>query len=156
MSDVDRLEAGARVWPLAGSHASLGRRDDDIGVYPEVDLTELDPDRLVSRKHASVERSAAGWTFRDVGSANGSTVDGRPAAPGRAVALRDGSRITIGDVVLVLRLAAPDEAALSDDLELSDDLAAPDEDATATIMGRRRLPAADPATRSAKLPRRRR
>jgi len=54
----------------------------------------------VSREHAELRRGETGWTVRDLGSRNGTFVDGarcqgRTALPGRAV-------LKIGDVALVM------------------------------------------------------
>ena len=51
-------------------------------------------DSTVSRRHARLGWSGGGWTLLDVGSKNGTTVNGEPA---RGVAeLRDGDQIAIG------------------------------------------------------------
>ena len=56
-------------------------------------------DSSVSGAHAQIERTARGWQLTDLGSTNGTLVNGRPV-DGRGVALRGGERLTLGAVVL--------------------------------------------------------
>lgn len=59
----------------------------------------------VSRRQAEVRRSATGWTLADLGSANGTWVNG--ARLGSAQELRVGDRIQVGEVALVVE--SPDD-----------------------------------------------
>jgi hypothetical protein len=52
----------------------------------------------VSAVHARIERDAIGWRVVDLGSRNGTWVDGAAAAP--AAYLRPGAQLWLGDVVL--------------------------------------------------------
>ena len=56
------------------------------------------PDHLMSRRHCVVELSDAGCTLRDLGSANGTYVNGMPV---RERTLSHGDRIRVGDSVLL-------------------------------------------------------
>ncbi len=60
--------------------------------------------KKVSRLHAVIERFASGWSIRDLGSTNGTTVNG--AVLRQAQILRDGDRIEVGPVRLVFRAPA--------------------------------------------------
>lgn len=68
--------------------ASIGRSDEAV-------ITLKDPSS--SRKHASVEKTRKGWLLRDLGSANGTYVNG---ASVKEVALADGDIILIGNTEL--------------------------------------------------------
>lgn len=60
------------------------------------------PDRLASRSHAAVRHDASsGWTIHDLGSRNGTWLDGTRIATG---SLRDGAVIRVGTSELVFRL----------------------------------------------------
>lgn len=59
-------------------------------------------DASVSGRHASIERDARGWWVRDLGSTNGTFVDGRPANS-RGAWLRDGQTVTFGTVTFRFR-----------------------------------------------------
>lgn len=51
------------------------------------------PDKNASRQHAAIEREGTGWALRDLGSTNGTLLNGEPVDRAR---LRDGDRITVG------------------------------------------------------------
>lgn len=62
------------------------------------------PDPSVSARHARLERTARGWHLIDLGSTNGTRVEGRPVTASGLI-LRGGERIQLGAVVL--RLVPP-------------------------------------------------
>ena len=51
---------------------------------------------FVSSQHASLRWLGDGWELKDLGSRNGTAVDGTPVAPGQAVRLRAGMSISFG------------------------------------------------------------
>ncbi len=57
------------------------------------------PDPSISTRHAEIERIRDGWRLADLGSTNGTMVNGRPV-DGRGVALRGGEQISLGAVLL--------------------------------------------------------
>jgi hypothetical protein len=87
------LETGARV-ALGDQALSVGRALDN-GL-------PISDDR-VSRYHAVFARQSAGYIVRDLGSTNGTTLDGQPVA--REQLLRDGSRVSLGGFRLTFRQA---------------------------------------------------
>ncbi len=92
---------GALVVRTAGAHQGdrvdlVGSRV-TIGRLPSCDLT-ID-DSTVSREHAAVVRRADGWWVIDLGSTNGTRVNGRRAAEHP---LTHGDRLELGDVVVEL------------------------------------------------------
>ncbi|MGE5596349.1 MAG: FHA domain-containing protein [Hyphomicrobiales bacterium] len=56
-------------------------------------------DASVSARHARIEQTRQGWRIADLGSTNGTLVNGRPLN-GRATALRGGEQLAFGAVVL--------------------------------------------------------
>lgn len=62
-------------------------------------------DASVSRRHARISGSGDEITIEDLGSANGTSVDGRAIAEGKPVSLGDGAVIEFGDVTLTLSRA---------------------------------------------------
>lgn len=63
-------------------------------------------DLSVSRRHARFERRPEGYALTDLGSANGTYVNGQFLAPSTPRLLRDGDQLALGDNVLTLRLPA--------------------------------------------------
>jgi pSer/pThr/pTyr-binding forkhead associated (FHA) protein len=68
-----------------------------IGRVPGNDL--VIPDSAVSARHARLRLSGGVWTLADLGSVNGTLVDGTPVV--RAQALAPGSEVTLGGTQLV-------------------------------------------------------
>ena len=88
------------VGGLAGSVAiakeitTIGRADAATGQRPDIDLSM---DVAVSRRHAEIRRSAGRLSLVDVGSTNGTVINGRPAPRQQEVALADGDEIRVGE-----------------------------------------------------------
>ncbi|MES2640501.1 MAG: FHA domain-containing protein [Myxococcota bacterium] len=82
-----------------------------VGRSPEADL-RVDAPR-VSTRHAELFYHESAWFLRDLGSRNGTTVDGVPVLPGVDVALSVGSRVELAGPGCAWRLAsvAPPHAA---------------------------------------------
>lgn len=59
------------------------------------------PDSSVSVRHASIERSGPGWQLTDLGSTNGTFVEGR-AVGRQGVILKARERVAFGNVVVQL------------------------------------------------------
>jgi hypothetical protein len=82
------LPGGQRI-ALSGQSAIVGRSADCA-----IHLT----DTSVSRRHAELSPSGTGWAITDLGSTNGTRVNGATAT---SRPLRDGDTITVGDVQLL-------------------------------------------------------
>jgi diguanylate cyclase (GGDEF)-like protein len=67
-------------------------------------------DGRVSRLHARIWRDGAGWKLEDLGSTNGTTVNGRSV--GGPTPLDNGDKILLGDTVLRFAIVDETEAAL--------------------------------------------
>ncbi len=84
-------EGSAVAVPLSVAHLSLGREEENL-----VRLTQ----RNVSRKHAVLTRQDEIFNFEDLGSSNGSFLNGQKIES--TVGLKNGDTIQIGDYVLQL------------------------------------------------------
>jgi pSer/pThr/pTyr-binding forkhead associated (FHA) protein/predicted nucleic acid-binding Zn ribbon protein len=90
-------------YMLAGDEAKIGRRDADAGIFPEVDFEGNDfvtegneKVHAVSRRHGRVFREGGEVKFEDLGSTNGTTLDGTPVLPHDPQTLKDGSVLVLG------------------------------------------------------------
>ena len=83
---------------LQGSTTLIGRHNRDQGVEPEIDLGILPVDRGVSTQHAVLRIRDSGLTVTDLGSTNGTSLNGSEdlLPEGRETPLADGDRIHIG------------------------------------------------------------
>lgn len=88
------LEGGEAV-ALTGQEISIGRGTDQrLRVR----------DSKASRAHAVVRpRAKGGWELADVGSANGTTLNGHRIPDGKVAPLRDGDRIGVGQATIHYR-----------------------------------------------------
>lgn len=87
--------AGGSIVLPAGQRVKLGEGVATIG--RSADCTIHLTDTSVSRRHAELRPSGSSWVITDLGSTNGTRVNGAGAS-GRP--LRDGDTITVGDVQL--------------------------------------------------------
>lgn len=96
------IEPVRAAWemPVARSPMLLGRASEAEGYRPDFDMTFYDDGDYVSRRHARITKGQAGYFITDLGSSNGTTVNGIPLVPDRAHLLRNGDRVKVGLVVI--------------------------------------------------------
>ena len=82
-----------------------------LGRAPDADLRLDDPD--VSRRHARLTLSPDGLGLTDLGSTNGTQVDGKPLSPGKQVTLRPGQAFTLGPFTVAVQPLAPAESRVA-------------------------------------------
>ena len=96
------VEPVRAAWemPVARNPMLLGRASEAEGYLPDFDMTFYDEGDYVSRRHARITKGRAGYFIADLGSSNGTTVNGHALDPNRAYQLRNGDRIKVGLVVI--------------------------------------------------------
>jgi CRP-like cAMP-binding protein len=107
VSSGARLEAeeGGGPFPLHGSEILIGRYDPVTELKPDVDLTDIDLKRSVSRRHARILQTDDGWVLiEEVGALNGTFVNGTKLVAGQAHEIADGDRLGVGMVKLVFHI----------------------------------------------------
>lgn len=89
-------------FPLASDgEMIIGRIDPHRGIRPEVDLTKYDPASRVSRRHARITVRGHLYFVEDLGSANGTIVNGNMRlTPQEPYLLSNGDLIQIGEATL--------------------------------------------------------
>jgi DNA-binding NtrC family response regulator len=92
-----RSPHNVHVFPSRGT--SLGRVGGDCDFVVD--------DGRMSRRHARIERSAAGWQLQDLGARNRGFVDGRGYGAFERVPLADGAVLRFGDTLMVFRASPP-------------------------------------------------
>ncbi len=98
-------ETGAEIPLPDRPEITLGRFDSVTGKHPDVDLAPFDGKRLTSRRHAKILREEPGlFLFEEIGTANGTFVNGQRLATGVKAPIRDGDELRFGGVALVLRV----------------------------------------------------
>lgn len=83
--------SGRELFTLSGQRVTLGKAS--------TNLVSLDHDATVSRLHAVLENHESAWSIRDVGSRNGTFVNGEKLAAERV--LRSGDEVRVGKSRLV-------------------------------------------------------
>jgi Protein of unknown function (DUF3662)/FHA domain len=93
-SEIVEAPGGAAVGSLSltdGTRIGIGEEPVTIGRLPECDVILGDPN--VSRRHAEIRRQGTGFVVVDLGSTNGTRVNGAGVKERR---LNDGEEITVG------------------------------------------------------------
>lgn len=111
-ADAERLPAGAQLrLEIVGAasavtidpavESTIGRRDPISNSAPEVDLTSFAAYRMgISRRHAAVRVTDGVAELLDLGSSNGTFVNGQRLTPHQPRALRNGDEIVLGRMQL--------------------------------------------------------
>jgi pSer/pThr/pTyr-binding forkhead associated (FHA) protein len=80
----------------------IGRRDPRQNHYPELDLAEHDRG-IASRNHATITREGDYYALTDLGSTNGTLLNGTQVPQRQPQRLRSGDRIKVGEVEMEFR-----------------------------------------------------
>jgi FHA domain-containing protein len=92
---LDR-ELASRFEEAGGT---IGRGDSNT-------LVLSDPERFISRTHATISFQAGGYVITDTGAKNPIVVNGRPLGSGSQARLGDGDKIKVGDYLLEVAVTA--------------------------------------------------
>ncbi|MEN9934333.1 MAG: hypothetical protein RLZZ387_912 [Chloroflexota bacterium] len=99
------LASWRRITLSLADELLIGREDAGRSIHPEVDLgPEGGYDAGVSRRHAILALRDGVCTVEDLGSANGTMVNGRRLAPQSAVVVQSGDELTCGTLKMRVEL----------------------------------------------------
>lgn len=90
------LSGTDQIFKLTGAYTLLGRGDPHHSIHPDIDLTDLDTQRITSRRHACIEFNQTVYTIMDLGSNNGTWVNGKRLQANTPVPLHVGDEIMLG------------------------------------------------------------
>jgi adenylate cyclase len=114
-----RYRGNEKIFDKSAEAVVLGRPRP--GVHVDVDLT---PDLRVSRPHARISAADGDYWIEDLGSANGTEVDGQPIKGMGKVRFEPGQKIGISDTTLEIEIPVatfdPDPGWAADDRTLAD------------------------------------
>jgi DNA-directed RNA polymerase subunit RPC12/RpoP len=81
---------------------TIGRQSPADGIFPDIDLTDVDEEAYVSRRHARILKKDDGFVFEDMGSSNGSFINNVRVAQGVQQFLNDGDVLRLGKSTMSL------------------------------------------------------
>jgi hypothetical protein len=89
----------------AGSETTIGRRDPVTGIDPDIDLSPIDTNRLISRTHAKIyHRGSKFFVREEIGTSNGTFLNETRLETGVPAVLNDGDRLAFGLVKLTFKI----------------------------------------------------
>ncbi|HUP23650.1 MAG TPA: cyclic nucleotide-binding domain-containing protein [Thermoanaerobaculia bacterium] len=104
-AEVLVLEVTGATFPLAaGESTTVGRPDSAAGSVPDIDLTDLNSERTVSRRHARLlRRDGRFFLTEEAGTMNGTFVNGQRIDAGNLVEIQHDDEVAFGAVKLRFR-----------------------------------------------------
>ena len=95
------VATGTAFFFSNGDETTIGRADPVTGILPDVDLTPVDTNRSVSRRHAKIIRTGSEYhVLEEVGTVNGTYVNDQRIPTGIPVTLHDGDFVKIGLIAM--------------------------------------------------------
>jgi len=100
--------ASGNVFPVFATEALIGRFDSVTGMRPEIDLTNEDQSRNVSRRHARlVVKDKEFFLAEEIGTMNGTFLNGRKLSNGVMTPIADGDEVVLCRLSLTFKTAPP-------------------------------------------------
>jgi CRP-like cAMP-binding protein len=103
-------KASGNVFPVFKNDALIGRYDSVTGSTPEVDLTQEDAARNISRRHARlVTKDGKHYVAEEIGTMNGTFLNSEKLPTGVLTPIKDGDELTLCRLSITFRVPAPRE-----------------------------------------------
>lgn len=91
------VATGTAFFFSSGDETTIGRADPVTGILPDVDLTPVDTNRSVSRRHAKIIKTGENYhVLEEVGTVNGTYVNDQRIPTGVPVTIHNGDLLKIG------------------------------------------------------------
>ena len=91
------VATGTAFFFSTGDETTIGRADPVTGILPDIDLTPVDNNRSVSRRHAKIIKTGNDYhVLEEVGTVNGTYVNDQRIPTGVPVTLHNGDLLKIG------------------------------------------------------------
>jgi CRP-like cAMP-binding protein len=95
------ITTGTEFFFSTGAETTIGRADPVTGILPDIDLTSVDANRSVSRRHAKIIRSGDDYcVLEEVGTVNGTYVNEQRIPTGTPVTIHGEDAIKIGLIAM--------------------------------------------------------
>ena len=95
------LASGTAFFFSSGDETTIGRADPVTGILPDIDLTPVDTNRSVSRRHAKIVKRGSDYcVLEEVGTVNGTYVNEQRIPTGTPVAIHHGDMLKIGLIAM--------------------------------------------------------
>jgi CRP-like cAMP-binding protein len=95
------VPSGMEFFLSGGPETTLGRKDPVTGIFPDIDLTPVDTQRSVSRRHAKIYRRGSKFFFgEEIGTMNSTFINGARLDTGVPAEVRPGDELRCGMVTL--------------------------------------------------------
>jgi len=98
--------ASGMEFPLStGPETTIGRKDAVTGIYPDVDLSPIDTQRSISRRHAKIfRRGSKFFVGEEIGTMNSTFINGARLETGVPAEVKPGDELRFGVVNLKLQV----------------------------------------------------
>lgn len=90
------LAENGKAFPIADGTVILGRNSSSLNVKNDIDLTKLDVKKIISRRHAMIQRKDNDFLLHDLDSRNGTFVNGERLSSAQPHILAPGDVIVFG------------------------------------------------------------
>jgi CRP-like cAMP-binding protein len=95
------VATGTAFFFSNGDETTIGRADPVTGILPDVDLTPVDTNRSVSRRHAKIIKTGNEYhVLEEVGTVNGTYVNDQRIPTGVPVTIHNGDQLKIGLIAM--------------------------------------------------------
>lgn len=97
-------DSGTEFRLVQDGETTIGRSDPVTGIRPDIDLTPVDSQRSISRRHSKIVREGEQFFLREeIGTMNGTFVNGQRIATGEQLEFEPGDELRFGLVKTVFR-----------------------------------------------------